>query len=111
MLNRRFVIDLNTMWKYLCKEKPSDSSMLFDWVDKIITRSSSWELKLIEMRGTRLFYLPNSVKMCDIFNKDVLGGDQPCFLLQAEACGSGLQKFIIFVAQDSGSCYTFPDFS
>lgn len=46
------------------------------------------------MRGTRLFYLPNSVKMCDIFNKDVLGGDQPCFLLQAEACGSGLQRLL-----------------
>lgn len=29
LFNRRFIIDLNTEWKYLCSEKPSDSSMLF----------------------------------------------------------------------------------
>lgn len=29
LFTRRFVIDLNTEWKYLCSGKPSDSSMLF----------------------------------------------------------------------------------
>lgn len=29
MFTRRFIIDLNTGWKYLCSSEPSDSSMLF----------------------------------------------------------------------------------
>lgn len=97
LFNRRFIIDWNTVWKYLCKEQPSDSSMLFDWIGKIITRSSSWNLKLIEMRGTRLLYLPNSVKMYDIFNNDVLGGDQTYFLLQCRHVDRGYKRLLSFL--------------
>lgn len=96
LFNRRFIIDLNTVWKYLCKEKPSDSSMLFDCIDKII-RSSSWNLKLIEMRGTRLFYLPNSATMCDIFNNDVLRGDQTYILLQCRQVYQGYKRLLSFL--------------
>ena len=97
LFNRRFIIDLNTVWKYLCKEKPSDSSMPFSWIDKRITRSSSWNLKLIEMSGSRLFYLPNSVKMCDTFNKAVLEGDQTYFPLQRRHVDQGYKRLLSFL--------------
>lgn len=49
------------------------------------------------MRGTRLFYLPNSVKMCNIINKDVLGGDQTYFLLQCRHVDQYYPKVNLFL--------------
>lgn len=63
-------------------------------MDKIITRYSSWNLKVIVMRGIRLFYLPNTVKMHDISNKDVLGGAEMYFLLQHRHMGQVYKRLL-----------------